>query len=182
MRIIFFALLIISFNSLAQVGGVFPDMATESLTNNMIDLPSQIKGKYALIGLAYSKKAEEDLQHWFSPVYNNFIHKSETPNPFKFEYDINTYFIPMLTGAKRPAYKNTMKKVQETVDPRLRPHVLFYEGTMNQYRNLLKLEESDLPYFFILDPDGVIIHTAQGRYTDKKMQEIINALAPSLKN
>ncbi|MCV9387078.1 mitochondrial ATPase complex subunit ATP10 [Reichenbachiella ulvae] len=178
MRLIVLFLLLTSFTTFAQVGDAFPDMETESLTHNIISIPEDIKGKYSLLCLAYSKKAEEDLTHWFSPIYNHFI--SEPQDLFSFNYDINAFFIPMFTGAKRPAYKKVMKKVQETVDPRIQPHVLFYEGTLVEYRTKLEFDDAKRPYFYVVDPEGKIIHATSGEYTDRKMQEIINALAPSL--
>lgn len=179
MRIALIILLLAATPSFAQEDKAFPAMEAESLTHNMVSIPKDIEGKYSLICLAYSKRSEEDLGQWFSPIYNNFIRQSS--DLFRINYDINTYFIPMFTGAKRPAYKKTMKKVQESVDPLIQPHVLFFEGTMAEYKKKLELDEADIPYFFILNPEGKIIHTARGKYTDKKMQEIVNALAPSLK-
>ncbi|PIB34665.1 hypothetical protein BFP72_04190 [Reichenbachiella sp. 5M10] len=179
MRIILIVLLFTTFHSFGQVGDVFPDMTTESLTHEIIEIPEGTNGKYTLLCLAYSKKAEEDLGKWFSPIYNNFIH--ESTSPFVFHYDINTYFIPMFTGAKRPAYKKVMAKVQESVDPLIQPHVLFYEGTMVEYRTKLEFDSPKIPYFYILDTQGKVIFSTKGNYTDEKMQEIINALAPSLK-
>ncbi|MBU2912441.1 MULTISPECIES: hypothetical protein [Reichenbachiella] len=179
MRFITLVLLTISLNTYAQVGDPFPEMSTESLTHQLIEIPDHTMGKYTLLCIAYSKKAEEDLGKWFSPIYTNFIQKSTSP--FAFHYDINTYFIPMFTGAKRPAYKKVMKKTQASVDPLIQPHVLFYEGTLIEYKTKLDFNDSKIPYFYILDPEGKIIHFTSGNYSDKKMQEVINALAPSLK-
>lgn len=149
-------------------------MEAESLTNNIINLPQDIKGKYSIIGLAYSKKSENDLKTWFSPAYNQFIYKPEKPSLFAGNYDVNVYFVPMFTGAKRPAYKSVMKKVQKDIDPRLQPYVLFYKGQLKAYKQSLKFKGKDVPHFFILDPEGKIIHKASGRYSDSKMQEIVD--------
>lgn len=164
----------------AQVGNTFPEMKAESLKNEMINIPSDLEGKYTLICLAYSKKAEEDLKKWFSPVYNNFIRAADPSNPFAFSYDINTYFIPMLTGAKRPTYKSVMKKTKASIDPILQPNILFYEGTIKHYTDALQLKNNKVPYFYILNPDGVIKYFTSGNYTDEKMQEIVNAVESSL--
>ena len=56
-----------------QIGNEFPEMEAESLTNQMVNIPADISGKYTLIGLAYSKKSEKDLKTWFNPTYNQFI-------------------------------------------------------------------------------------------------------------
>ncbi|MEM9895348.1 MAG: hypothetical protein AAF789_03170 [Bacteroidota bacterium] len=166
--------------SLAQVGQEFPAMETETLTNQFITIPHQLKGDYTLIGLAFSKKAEDYLKGWFEPVYNTFIYVNPNPGPFDFSYGINSYFIPMFTGAKRPAYQKVMKKMQKTIDPRLQKNVLFYQGQLNQYKAALNFDGKDVPYFYVLDPDGYIVYATSGRYTEGKMQEIIDVLDGAL--
>jgi hypothetical protein len=178
----FFTLLaftILSFNSLAQLNIQFPDLEGESLTHEMINIPKDIEGKYALIGLAFSKKSEKFLNSWFNPTYQQFINKPETPSLFAGNYDINVYFVPMFTGAKRPAYEKVMQKVSKTIDPKLYPHVLFYKGSLKEYKKTLDFDGKDLPYFYILDPSGKIIYSTNGFYSDRKMQEITAKLEPA---
>ena len=165
----------------AQIGDAFPAMEAESLSNEFINLPEDVGGKYTILGLAYSKKSEKALQSWFEPGYNQFIYEPETPSLFAGRYDVHLYFIPMFTGAKRPAYKKVMKKVEATIDVRLRPYVLFYKGTIREYKNALNFAGKDIPYFFILDPAGKIIHMTSGFYSDRKMQEIVDLVEPAWK-
>lgn len=163
----------------AQVGETFPDMEGESLRYDTVYIPSDLQGKYSLIALAFSKKSEKDLGSWFNPMYNQFLVEPDPNAFFSFEYDINLYIIPMFTGAKRAAYKGTMKKVQETVAPELQHLVLFYKGTLKQYKEALHFDGNDVPYFYVLDPDGKIIYNTSGKYTRNKMQDIIDALEPA---
>ncbi|MEQ9304853.1 MAG: hypothetical protein RJQ14_13175, partial [Marinoscillum sp.] len=146
----------------AQVGNQFPSMEAETLTNEFVDLPQDIGGKYSLIGLAYSKKAEDYLKGWFEPVYNQFIYKNPNPGPFDFSFDVNTYFVPMFTGAKRPAYKKVMDKLKKTIDKRLQPNILFYKGTLKEYKDALNFDGKDDPYFYVLDPEGKIVYATTG--------------------
>lgn len=155
-------------------------MEAESLTNQNVNLPKDIAGKHALIGLAYSKKAEDDLKTWFEPIYNQFIYKNPNPGPFDFSFDINAYFVPMFTGAKRPAYKKVMNKMKKTVSERMQPNVLFYKGTINQYKEALNFDGKDVPYFYVLDAEGKIVYATWGRYTKQKMQEITDAVDSAL--
>ncbi len=163
----------------SQVGDQFPGMEAESLTGNLINIPDELKGKYSIIGLAYSKKSEQALKSWYSPSYNTFIYKPEKPSVFASNYDVHVYFIPMFTGAKRPAYKSVMKKVQKGLDERLKPHVLFYKGQLKFYKTALGFRGKDVPYFFVLNPEGQIIFTTSGSYNDNKMQEIVDQVEDS---
>lgn len=165
---------------LAQVGNIFPDMDAESLTNQNVKLPKDIKGKHSLVGLAFSKKAEDDLKGWFEPIYNQFIYKNPNPGPFDFSFDVNAFFIPMFTGAKRPAYQKVMKKMQKTISERLQPNVLFYKGTIKEYKDALNFDGKDVPYFYVLDPEGKIVYATFGRYSTKKMQEITDLVQSAM--
>lgn len=173
-------LCLITLPAMAQVGNPFPAMETETLTNQFIQLPEEISGKYSLIGLAFTKKAEDYLKGWFEPTFNQFIYKNPNPGPFDFSFDVYCYFIPMFTGAKRPAYKSVMNKMKETVDERLQPNVLFYKGTINEYKDALNFDGKDIPYFYVVDPDGKIVYATSGRYTQDKMQEITDAVKTAM--
>jgi hypothetical protein len=164
--------LLVASATFGQVGQPFPDMEGESLSRQTVIIPGDLADKYTLIGLAFSKKAENYLNSWFKPTYQQFIYKPETPSLFAGSYDINVYFIPMFTGAKRPAYEKVMQKVSATIDPKLYPHVLFYKGTLKEYKKTLNFDGKDVPYFYVLDPQGKIVYSTYGRYTDGKMREI----------
>lgn len=172
--------LLVSIQSVAQVGEEFPSMETESLTNEIKQIPADLADKFSIVGLAYSKKSEDDLKTWFEPAYNQFIYKPEKPSVFDFSYDVYCYFIPMFTGAKRPAYQKVMKKLQKTIDKRLQPHVLFYKGAIKQYKESLNFKGRDVPYFFVLNPKGEIVYATSGKYSESKMREVIDAVDEAL--
>lgn len=176
------SLLLLSIISYAQVGDRFPDMEAETLKNEFVNIPTDLSDKYTLIGLAYSKKSEQYLKSWFEPVYNQFIYKPTTPSVFDIQFDVHCYFIPMFTGAKRPAYKKVMAKLQKTIDKRLQHNVLFYKGQLKEYKVSLNFEGNDIPYFFVLNPSGEIIYATSGRYTKAKMQEITDAVRSTMSN
>ncbi len=158
--------------SKAQVGMMFPNLEGESLTNQPLVIPNDTKGKTTLIGVAYSKKSEQDLKTWFNPVYQTFIHKPKNPGLFHTSYDVNVYFVPMFTGVKKAAYKTVMKKMKAKTDPKLVPHVLFYKGELKKYKQELDFKKKDVPYFFVLDESGKIVYATSGSFSDTKMEEI----------
>src|ERR1044071_9041424 len=88
-----------AFNLSAQViGKMFPDMEAETVEDKKVLLPRDVKGKYTLLGLAYSKKSEDELNSWFNPVFSKFIQKSSGGLTAGMGYDVNVYFVPMFTG------------------------------------------------------------------------------------
>lgn len=152
-------------------GNPFPSMTAETVNDEKVVLPEHVKGKYTLIGLAYSKKSEDELNSWFQPVFGKFIQK--TNGLFSgFAYDVNVYFIPMFTGVNAAATGTAKRKAAKNIDPQLLPYVLFYKGELKTYKQALDFEKRDIPYFFVLDPEGKIVFATSGKYSEGKMEEI----------
>ncbi len=171
-KLLIFCLSALSVSGFAQViGKTFPDMTAETIEDKKVSLPVDVKGKYTLLGLAYSKKSEDELNSWFSPVYNTFIRKS-TGMIQGFNYDVNVYFVPMFTGVNAAATGTAKKKAIKNVDPQLLPYILFYKGELRTYKEALDFERRDIPYFFVLDPNGKIVFATSGAYSDQKMESV----------
>lgn len=161
----------------AQMGQIFPKLAGETVTNTKVQLPADAKGKYTLLGLAFSKKSEDELETWFQPAYERFMRDSKEAGLFAdFAYDVNLYFIPMFTGVKKAVAGKARKQALNKVDPALHPHILFYTGQLDPYRESLNLKDKT-PYFFVLDPQGEVVYMTEGGYSDKKMNEIEEILS-----
>lgn len=152
-------------------GKMFPDMTAETVEDKKVNLPTDTKGKYTLLGLAYSKKSEDELNSWFQPVFETFIQKT-TGLMSGMGYDVNVYFIPMFTGVNTAAEGTAKKKAAKNIDPQLLPYVLFYKGKLEPYKESLDFQHKDVPYFFVLDPQGKIIYATSGKYTEEKLEEI----------
>ena len=162
-------------NVTAQVGKTFPAMEAETVADKKVKLPDAVKGKYSLLGLAYSKKSEDELNTWFQPIFQKFIQKNK--GIFEgFGYDVNVYFVPMFTGINAAATGTAKKQALKNIDPNLLPYILFYKGDIKPYKESLDFEKKDVPYFFVLDKDGKIIYATSGSYSQKKMDEIEGVL------
>ena len=157
------------------VGKNFPSMEAEDVEDAAVSLPKDTRGKFTLLGLAYSKKSENDLNTWFSPVFGKFIQKN-TGLFGGFGYDVNVYFIPMFTGVKAAATGTAKRKAAKNIDPQLLPYVLFYKGKLKPYKDALAFEKKDVPYFFVLDEQGKIVYATSGAYSEAKMEEIEEVL------
>ncbi len=153
--------------SIANNGDKFPNIKGQTLKNKVVELPKAVKGKFCLIGMSSSKKAEADLKTWMQPVYDLFINQ----NTFiPIDYNMEIFFIPMFIGANQAVYNKVMKKTKSEIDPDLAPYVLFYKGSLAPYKAHLK--DKSKPYFFVLDETGKIIYSTSGKYTAKKLNKI----------
>lgn len=156
-------------------GQVFPTLEGELLNSETIVLPQDCKGKYTLIGLAYSQKAEEELRTWYDDSIDKFILKR---GMFDSEYDVNIYFIPMFHGLTKMSYNSSFKKVKQLTDEQLYEHVIFYKGEIKTYKEILDLDDKNKPAFFLLDPEGNIVKRFIGRFKESYFEmvtEIIDA-------
>jgi hypothetical protein len=168
-----FFLTSIHFSVRAQVvGKVFPFMVAETVEDKKVTIPDDVRGKYTLVGLAYSKKSESELNSWFQPVFTRFIQKSTGGLFSGFTYDVNVFFIPMFSGINAAATGTAKRKAAKNIDPQLLPYVLFYKGELKNYKDALDFEKKDIPYFFVLDPGGKIVYATSGKYSDSKMEKI----------
>ncbi len=174
--LIVFSLVLFTCQVSAQVvGKMFPDMEAETVEDKVVKLPNDVNGKYTLLGLAYSKKSEDELNTWFQPVFEKFIQKNK--GLFEgFGYDVHVFFIPMFTGVNAAATGTAKRKAMKNIDPQLLPFILFYKGELKPYKEALDFEKKDIPYFFVLDKSGKIIYATSGKYTASKMLEVENVL------
>ena len=159
-------------NVSAQViGNIFPDMEAETVEDKVVHLPADVAGKFTLLGLAYSKKSEDELNGWFQPVFEKFIQKNK--GLFEsFGHDVNVYFVPMFTGVNAAATGTAKRKAIKNIDPQLLPYILFYKGDLKPYKEALDFEKKDTPYFFVLDKEGKIVFATSGNYTQAKMDDV----------
>ncbi len=152
---------------------IFPKIDGNTLQDKAMSLPNDTKGKMTLVGLAFSKKSDEDLRSWFQPTYRTFIDPPKNSLIPADHYDVNIVFIPMLKGAANMASNKIIAKMKEGIDPLLHSYVLVYEGSIAEYKDSLKFGAKDVPYFYVLDNDGNIIYNTFGEYTEEKFDEIL---------
>lgn len=163
-------------SSFAQMGKPFPHLDSKKLSGQLFSLPDSVKGKYTIIGIAFSKKAEESLKTWYQPAYQTFIQKKKTM--FATEvYDVNTYFVAVVTGTNKVAGGDIVKAIQAQTQKELQPYILTYIGEFASYKKSLNITENDEPYFFVLDEKGVVVHITKGPYTAAKLAEVEEILS-----
>lgn len=157
-------------------GKLFPAMVCEDYNGKKVNLPDDTKGKYTLLGMAFSKDAETNLKTWINPMYNKFIAKKDADvfDP-TYSYDINLFFVPMFTGINQLASKSSKEKIKSLTDKELYAYLLFYEDEKT-YKEELDFKKKDVPYFFVLDKTGKIKYATFGSFDDKKMEKILDVI------
>ncbi len=178
--IIAVVLISVSFTPPSGVEGkMFPAMQCEDYNGKKVNLPDDTKGKYTLLGMAFSKDAETNLKTWINPMYNKFIVKKAAKDAdvfdVQYDYDINLFFVPMFTGLNQLTSKQSKEKIRSLTDKELYQYLLFYEGDKT-YKEELDFQKKDIPYFFVLDKTGKIKYATYGSFDEKKMEKITDAI------
>jgi len=176
MKKILLALVLFPVIGWAQVGNMFPDISGTTLKDKSMTIPTHTKGKVTLLGVAYSKKSDDLLKEWHTPMYETFINPPKSALVPTDDYDVNMYFIGMLRGLADVVGDKIVKEMKSKIDTKLHPNVLVYEGNIKEYKETLKLGDKELPYFFVLDKTGKIVYATSGAYSENKMDDIIEAV------
>jgi hypothetical protein len=105
-----------------------------------------------------------------------FVVKKDTSDFFSaaVNYDVNFFFIPMLNKVNQVFEKGSKEKIKNGTDKDFWPYILFYNGAIKPYKEDFAIEDSKIPYFFVLDKNGKILHVESGKYSEKKMDNIEN--------
>ena len=164
---------ILSFTIFSQTGKEFPLIKTIDLNEKEITIPKDTKGKFALVGVAFSEDAQDDLYSWSQPVFSEFM---DDNNMSSLVYDPHVYLVLMFTGANQIAYRSAKKQITEGTDESLKDNIVLYKGAMENYRKTLKMKDRKKPYFFVLDKKGEIIYVTSGKYSRKVLEEVGNLI------
>ena len=162
-------ILLFSFTMKTSSRQPFPLMKGHTLEKKEMTLPADLKGKYALLAIASSMRAQQDLETWLQPMYSSFAE-----NPM---YAVNMFVVPMTNGFILAGSDKIEQKIKSSMDKEFYKYVLVYDGEVNPLRKELGMDEKDKPYIFVVDPRGVITYRTSGVYTEAKMEQIADALS-----
>ncbi|MAC94404.1 MAG: hypothetical protein CMC96_02765 [Flavobacteriales bacterium] len=157
----------------AQEGELFPSIEVVDLNENKSTIPEDTKGKFTLVGIAFSEDAQNDLYSWSQPVFSEFM---DDNNLSSLVYDPYVKLILMFGGANQLVYKKAKEQITQGTDETLKDNVVMYKGSIKDYRKILKLKNRKTPYFFVLDKEGKIIYTTEGRYSRQQIKEVGNLI------
>lgn len=149
----------------------FPSVKGTLLNGQSVSLPHK-NGKYSLIAIAFHRDAEDALKKWLQPLYDNFI-KKESGDPFDMAefHDVNFVFIPMIQGFRKVA-----DEFKSNTDEHYWPYILDTEKTdIRALQNQLGVKDPKSPHFYMLDPEGNVVSSAEGTFSEKKMEQLEEA-------
>lgn len=151
-----------------QLKEKFPTVETEKVSGEVVEIPSAFAGKFILIGVGTSKKAEEQLQTWQNPLYRKFVAKTGFMDDM---FNVELCFLPLFTGASKLAKDKVIKKLKENNEDLVIDNVYVYAGKREPFTEI-GIDDRTEPYFFLLDKSGTIVWTATGGFKQKYFDQI----------
>ncbi|MDI1353994.1 MAG: hypothetical protein PSX36_03700 [bacterium] len=164
----------LSLSLFSQKGSTFPTISGKGLDDKDITVPFK-NGKYTVLAIAFNRGAEDDLKKWLNPLFNAFI-KSEKQSSTDMElaevYDVNFVFIPVIAGFKRIA-----DDFRQGTDKQFWGYVMDTEKTdVKGLERKLNVQDSKIPYFYVLDAAGKIIEFESGKFNSSKLDRLEEAI------
>jgi len=172
-RFFIYILLIYGIYLYPQKGRNFPVIKGVMLSGKSYVLPEK-NGKYTILGIAFHRKAEDELKEWLNPLYYTFIKKPDKKGKFDVSeiYDVNFVFIPMISGFKKIA-----EEFKSNTEKQFWDYILDTEKTdIRQVQETLSITDNKTPYFFVLDKQGKIKEMVSGKYEESKMEKLEDAV------
>lgn len=146
----------------------FPSIEVEKIEGRVLSFPNDIDAPFSLVGVAMSKKAEEELRTWQVPIYNKFIAKTGLMDDM---FDVEVAFIPVFTGASQLTKTKVVKKLKENNEKLVLENLYIYSGKKEPFIRL-GVKESKEPYFYLLDADGSILWSEKGAFRQAYLDRI----------
>ncbi|MFN3875957.1 MAG: TlpA family protein disulfide reductase, partial [Flavobacteriales bacterium] len=126
-----------------------------------------------IIGLAVSPKAKADLEGWYEPAYLRFVARHGL---FAKTHRAEAWFVPLFTGLNKAAYEPSLRRFRRSAAPEAAQRVVFAKADLDELRAALGIGDETVPYFFVVDPQGRIVHRVSGKHTDDKLDALEEVL------
>lgn len=175
LRIVPFLFALVLSGVLSAQHVAFPPISGETADGRSVTLPVNAGKAYTVIGLAFSQKASPLLDEWIEPAYLRFVAKHGL---FAGAYDCDVYFVPLFVGLDRSAYEPSMRKFRKSASPEVVDLVVFSRTDFATLKDPLGLDDKSLPYVFVLDRAGNIVHRAKGRFSHDALDAIEEVMMP----
>jgi len=156
-------------NGIAQKGKPFPIVDGTLLNDKSCSLPIK-NGKFTIVAIAYNRDAEDLLKQWLNPLYDNFMKTEKGTSNFDMAelYDVNFVFVPMIAGFKRVA-----EDFKKGTDKEFWPYIMDTEKTdIKELQKQLDVTDNKIPYFYVLNKEGIIVAAEKGKFTEQKMRNL----------
>tara|TARA_B100000497_G_scaffold63967_1_gene72266 strand:+ start:208 stop:744 length:537 start_codon:yes stop_codon:yes gene_type:complete len=144
----------------------FPSIKGLSLSGNEVIFPEDIKGRVAVLSIAFKQRAQQCINTWADELLPRYgVNKT-----------VQYYEVPMLGGQWTMARNWIDGGMQSGVPKPLHDFTVTYYGPLKQYYKSLQINSKKSCYIYVLDKDGVIKGKFEGFSTPEKLSEMFTLI------
>ena len=173
LKIPLFCVILLAFSASSYTQITIPEFTGSNLNNQKLNFPSDLNEKKTLMGFAFSKKSQDDIQSWAQPVYDEFIDKESLAS---LVYDVNVYLVIVLSKSGNTFKEKVIRELKENILKEFYPNIIICDADRKDIREELNITEKDVPTLFALDKNGKIKKKESGAYTMKKLERLSDHL------
>jgi len=146
-------------------GKPFPEITSKSLAGRVVTLPDAVKGKVALVCIAFVRSAQSMIDSWAQPFEQEFGKDSR----------FTVYEVPMISTGWKVFSWMIDSGMRGGIPLEKHDNVVTFYGDYSGYQEALGMENTDLAYVFLLDPEGIVRWKGQGYASPETEKELLNA-------
>ncbi len=139
-----------------------PEVHTTSFSGDLVDLPSMLQGKVAILVLGFSRGARQQTTLWGRRL----------PTDYFYSPDILYYEMPVLQSVPRLLRGAVLRSIKSEVSPRSQPHFAPLTTDEQQWRSIVHYNQPDDAYVVLVDGTGLVRAQFHGQPTDAIYQEL----------
>jgi hypothetical protein len=144
----------------------FPTIKGISLSNNEVTFPDDIRGRVAVLSIAFKQRAQLCIKTWADELLLKYgIDKS-----------VQYYEVPMLGGQYKMMRNWIDGGMQNGVPKPLHDFTVTYYGPLQKYYKSLGIDSKKNCYIYVLDQDGIIKGRFDGFSTPEKISELFTLI------
>ena len=128
-------------------------------------LPEAVKGKVALVCIAFIRSAQGMIDSWAQPFEQEFGKDSM----------FTVYEVPMINKSWKVLSWMIDAGMRGGIPVEKHDEVVTFYGEYSGYQEALGMENTNLAYVFLLDPEGIVRWKGQGYASFETEKELLNA-------
>jgi hypothetical protein len=129
-----------------------------------VTIPEAAKGKVALVCIAFVRNAQGMIDSWAIPFEQEFGKDSR----------FAVYEVPMINAGWKVLSWMIDSGMRGGIPVEKHDSVVTFYGDYSDYQEALGMENTNLAYVFLLDPEGIVRWKGKGYASPETEKELIN--------
>jgi hypothetical protein len=147
-------------------GMAFPILLAETLAGGQFQTPDPERKSHHVILIAFKRNVQPQIDKWLQTL----------GGPVAARSDVEMYEIPMLAGGWRLMSGIIDGGMRSGIPAEKHSSVATFYGDIQRYKNILDMDEENVCYLYVIDPQGTIRFAASGPPTPELVEGAIGAL------